>query len=410
MEPEDMEQEDMEQEDMEPEASRKKVAFAKSLLSRDHEAIQQFFNDVSEHKEEYLTDEKLKTYSPKFLKIMQNIKSHKHSKHLIYSQFKTLEGIGLFELVLQQNDYVKFDIQKAVDGWTLEDDFKLKLKQAIIENKKLKMYMLHTGEVNEDKKTELRKIYNVCQEKDWDNVSKSIAVEVKAYLSAFDKKKNFNINGDIIQLILITASGAEGISLKTTRYVHIMEPYWNLIRHEQVIGRARRICSHEALPENKRNVQVYNYVMTGTFGNKHKNSPELEVRKLALEKLKISNNFTNLIKQSAIDCKIHQNEEIHKCLSLPLGDYFTYVPDIKLEPSDTEAKSASLKLPDIVKGKNAIYEQVSQNEFVSYPLQEYLDWREAMSSASKTFRSKPLGTNVDNLALKDRLKDKFKKS
>ena len=63
---------------------------------------------------------------------------------------------------------------------------------------------------------------------------------------------------------MITSSGAEGITLKNTRFVHIMEPYWHPVRMEQVIGRARRICSHQDLPEELRTVKVFLYLMTFT--------------------------------------------------------------------------------------------------------------------------------------------------
>ena len=43
--------------------------------------------------------------------------------------------------------------------------------------------------------------------------------------------------------------------------VHLMEPYWHPVRLEQVIGRARRICSHQDLPEKDRNVTVNLYLM-----------------------------------------------------------------------------------------------------------------------------------------------------
>ena len=68
--------------------------------------------------------------------------------------------------------------------------------------------------------------------------------------------------GEIIKLFMITASGAEGISLKNTRFVHICEPYWHPVRIEQVIGRARRICSHDKLPEELQTVEVFLYLMT----------------------------------------------------------------------------------------------------------------------------------------------------
>ena len=40
---------------------------------------------------------------------------------------------------------------------------------------------------------------------------------------------------------MITQSGSEGISLKNVRQVHLLEPYWNMIRMDQVIGRAENL-------------------------------------------------------------------------------------------------------------------------------------------------------------------------
>ena len=67
-----------------------------------------------------------------------------------------------------------------------------------------------------------------------------------------------------IKVLMITASGSEGINLKNTRYVHIMEPYWHPARSDQVIGRARRICSHQQLPSELRTVEVFLYIMIFT--------------------------------------------------------------------------------------------------------------------------------------------------
>ena len=57
---------------------------------------------------------------------------------------------------------------------------------------------------------------------------------------------------------------SEPVSLKNVRYVHITEPYWHPVRIEQVIGRARRICSHQDLPLSERNVKVFIYLMSFT--------------------------------------------------------------------------------------------------------------------------------------------------
>ena len=48
--------------------------------------------------------------------------------------------------------------------------------------------------------------------------------------------------------------------MKNTRFVHIVEPYWHMVRLDQVIGRARRICSHQDLPEEMRTVKVFLYM------------------------------------------------------------------------------------------------------------------------------------------------------
>ena len=49
------------------------------------------------NRRKYLTPKALEIYSPKFLKVLQNITSPNNpGLHLIYSQFRTIEGIGVF--------------------------------------------------------------------------------------------------------------------------------------------------------------------------------------------------------------------------------------------------------------------------------------------------------------------------
>lgn len=76
-----------------------------------------------------------------------------------------------------------------------------------------------------------------------------------------------NKYGQNITVIFITMAGAEGISLYNVRQVHVMEPFWNKVKIDQVIGRARRIDSHSNLPpgneqgrNNQRKVHVYQYL------------------------------------------------------------------------------------------------------------------------------------------------------
>ena len=71
-----------------------------------------------------------------------------------------------------------------------------------------------------------------------------------------------NARGEYIKIIFITEAGAEGINLKAVRQVHILEPYWNYVRVDQVLGRAIRKESHIDLPENMRNVDKFIYLAT----------------------------------------------------------------------------------------------------------------------------------------------------
>jgi hypothetical protein len=63
-------------------------------------------------------------------------------------------------------------------------------------------------------------------------------------------------------MLMTTSAGSEGISLRHVRDVHIMEPYWNRVRVDQVIGRARRVKSHLELVPEQHNVRVHEYVTT----------------------------------------------------------------------------------------------------------------------------------------------------
>ena len=67
--------------------------------------------------------------------------------------------------------------------------------------------------------------------------------------------------GDI-KVLLITLAGAEGIDLKETRTVMLLDPWWNVAKLEQIVGRAVRYRSHVTLPKEQRNVDILYLVLT----------------------------------------------------------------------------------------------------------------------------------------------------
>ena len=68
-------------------------------------------------------------------------------------------------------------------------------------------------------------------------------------------------NSDKIKILFISKAGSEGLDLKHTNYIIIMESAWNMNSIEQIIGRGVRYKSHEGLSENKKLVTVYKLIL-----------------------------------------------------------------------------------------------------------------------------------------------------
>lgn len=69
-----------------------------------------------------------------------------------------------------------------------------------------------------------------------------------------------NVDGSLVCAVLGTQVISEGISLMNVRQVHILEPWFNMQRMRQVIGRAVRRESHIALPPKDRVVRAYIHI------------------------------------------------------------------------------------------------------------------------------------------------------
>ena len=304
--------------------------------------IQNALKALDQKKEKYLTPEALQVYSPKFLNILENIQDEGHQGiHLIYTQFRALEGIGILKLVLEANGFTQFKIKKTGETWQL----------AIPEEDMGKpTFALYTGTETPEEKEIIRNVLNNA----WKYVPETIVRKLKTIAPN-------NTMGEIIKVLMITSSGAEGISLKNVRYVHITEPYWHPVRIEQVIGRARRICSHQELPVELRTVTVFLYLMT--FSKKQLASDDtIELRlhdksrkddvtpvstdetlyEIATAKESIATNILKAVKEASIDCALHLKSnasEKLQCFSFGSNDVgkFAYEPSFAEEQSDAIA-------------------------------------------------------------------------
>lgn len=78
---------------------------------------------------------------------------------------------------------------------------------------------------------------------------------VKRAYKAFNGIKNKD--GSVLKIMLGTQSVMEGVDFKRVRQVHIIDPWWNDSRMQQVMARAIRLCSHRELPESQQMVDVF---------------------------------------------------------------------------------------------------------------------------------------------------------
>jgi len=310
-------------------------------------AIAKAMRDLKVSAGSFLIPEELATYSPKFLHLLHNILDKSHiGLHLVYSQFRTLEGIGIIKLILEANGFSQFKIkQSSMGDWTID---------MTPEEQERPCFALYTGTETAEEKEIIRNIFN----SKWKNVPKTITAQLSTRFTN-------NMYGEVIKILMITASGAEGINLRNVRYVHITEPYWHPVRTEQIIGRARRICSHVDLPEELRTVDVFLYLMRFTarqiatdndeslnirMHDKSKTdgttpmSTDQSLYEISNIKERITRQILTAVKESSFDCMIHANaaaKERLQCYSFGAGvgeETPAYQPNIATEEDDKTKK------------------------------------------------------------------------
>jgi hypothetical protein len=362
-------------------AAKKKTA---TEAYKQYEArIKEVLEHMKRNEEQYFNPRALSIYSPKFLTLLQNLQDPKHvGLHLVYSQFRTLEGIGLLKMAMEANDYAQFRIKHnaATQQWVLDDR---------PEDAGKRRFALYTGTESAEEKEIVRCIFN----SEWDQVPSSIRDDLL-------RVSGNNFYGEVINTLMISASGAEGIDLRNVRYVHIVEPYWHPVRIEQVIGRARRICSHQDLPPELRTVNVFMYLSVYSalqlkpLSKDEKAEAEkeeallassdpkavIDVSNAALKHVRVSRelregdtsaindqpittdqslyeiakrkedinrNILRCVKETAIDCAIHAkagSKETLKCFTFDNPDnQFAYEPSIQDEVIVPEEQSKAAK-------------------------------------------------------------------
>lgn len=208
-------------------------------------------------KDDDFSYEKMREYSPKFLKIIRKIKKCDGTV-FVYSNFKEYGGIKTFVRLLEHHGFRNYEFHGAGR----------------------KRFAVWSGDQTPILKEEVKIVFN---------------------------NKN-NENGSQIKIILGSPSIKEGVSLLRVQEVHIIEPYWNMSRINQIIGRAVRFCSHKDVPEEKQLVKVYIYLATLSI---KKRSIDQHIMRMAVVKDYINSQFEKALKEAAVDCELFKNANVY---------------------------------------------------------------------------------------------------
>jgi hypothetical protein len=114
-----------------------------------------------------------------------------------------------------------------------------------------------------------------------------------------DLKNNY---GEKVKVILISRAGAEGLDFKNIRQIHVMDPWYNLSRVEQIIGRGVRNLSHCNLPFEERNVEIY---LHASLTGDEKECADLYVYRMAERKAIQIGKISRLLKEISVDCLLN---------------------------------------------------------------------------------------------------------
>jgi hypothetical protein len=114
-----------------------------------------------------------------------------------------------------------------------------------------------------------------------------------------------NKDGREIKVVLISKAGSEGLDFKWVRQVHVLEPWYNMNRIEQIIGRGVRNLSHCGMPFIERNVEIYLHCTL--FDTPHANVEpvDLYIYRLAEKKAVKIGRITRILKETAMDCLLN---------------------------------------------------------------------------------------------------------
>jgi hypothetical protein len=210
----------------------------------------------------FLTPDTIGNHAAKFATVLKSIESGK-GVCLVYSNYVTM-GARLFAMALEEHGYQPASGSSVLSASTYKGQPKGK-------------YIVLTSDITE---AEIDRLITMA-------------------------KSNGNMEGQQVRVIVSSKIVSEGVDFRFVRQIHILDPWWNMSRIEQVAGRGLRNCSHQALPFDDQNCTVYFHVArTGDGGEcfdeyTYRTKVEPKARKIA--------RVRKVMAESAMDCPLMNN-------------------------------------------------------------------------------------------------------
>ena len=236
------------------------------------------FEYTSESYGRIFSEDELHKYSAKMANICKILKTTE-GIILIYSQYID-GGVVPMALALEEMGFTRYSSHRNMKSL-------LKTPPSPIDYSSMKPKKEHEGVFH------AAKYVMITGDK---NYSRTNDADIK-YLNHVD-----NVEGKNVKVVLISKAAAEGIDFKNIRQVHILDPWYNMNRIEQIIGRGVRNLSHCGLPFEKRNVEIF---LHATNLENETEAADAYIYRIAEKKSVKIGKITRLLKENSVDCLLN---------------------------------------------------------------------------------------------------------
>ncbi len=258
----------------------------------------------------------LQQYSSKLYTLLETINKTTTGNIFIYSNYVSYGGTSLIKQLLLANGFSEFSSKSNV--------------------KEYKSFIVFDESTNIIRREKFKTIFNSEENKD----------------------------GKFIRIIIGSPIISEGITLKCVRQVHILEPYWNMSKINQIVGRAIRNYSHHYLDLSQRTVEIYKYVsiyqeedsvIDGSISTKKLERFFIDLEKYILSEEKDRSNkiIERILKTLSFDCYLNYNRN-------------QIIDEKGILQGSSECDYTTCEYQCLIKPKNILDDTSTYNMYISF--------------------------------------------